>query len=191
MAYRSERFDPGELAGLQQAWDVVDLLDTHGVPVISEVMAGSSHRRRLHPDTVAEHGDINYLLQVTMQPAPWEDGGRLHARPYLEKANELLGAIEMPGETAVDPGGLHGWDVTTTTKHPLGTGVTETEVLQVYPAWFRASWEEAGRRCVFYCGIQPPDPKLLMEDWMFRWEDRRLRAGEVVFEPTPTNLETW
>ncbi len=191
MTYRSERFDPGEMEGLRQAWELVDLIDNGGVPVVSEVMAGTSYRRAPHPDTQQSLGDINYLLQVPAEPALREDNARLHAKPFLDWAGGLLEAIDLQGETLVDLGGLNGWDITTTTEHPFGTGKTETEVLQVYPPWLNVAWEEAGKRCLFYFGIQPPQPKPMMEDWKFDWGEQKLRQGLVVFKPTPDGLETW
>lgn len=191
MGYRSERFEPGELTGLQQAWDMVDIFDSNHVPVVCEVLAGRRHRRQLNPSAIEAVGNVDYLLQVTLEPEPWEDGGRLHARHYLNKAIDLLGAVELPGETHRDNGGLHGWDKTTSTEHPFGTGNTETEVLKVYPPWLQARWEEAGRKCMFFLGIQPPRPKRLMEDWMFNWDERLMRTGRIVFEATPDDLRTW
>jgi hypothetical protein len=191
MGYRSERFDPGDLTGPQQAWGIVDLLDSNHVPIVNEVMAGKRYRRQLHPDTVTAVGEVDYLLQVTLEPEPSKDGIRIHSRHYLNKARVLLGAVKLPGETTLDEGALHGWDVTTTAKHPFGTGTTETETLRIYPPWLQARWEEAGRQCMFFCGIQPQRPKGFMEDWMFNWDERLLRNGQVVFEPTPDGLETW
>lgn len=191
MTYRSTRFDAGELTGLQQAWDAVDQFDAHHVPIVSEVMAGTSYRRQLHPNTREQFGDVNYLLQVTLEPEVQADSARMHARLFLEKAVELLSSIKMPGDIKIDEGGLDGWDITTTKEYIFGTGTAETELLRVYPPWLRARWEQAGKTCMFFCGIQPPRPKLLLEDWMFNWDERILRAGQVVFTPTPDGLKTW
>lgn len=191
MAYRSTRFEPVDMTGIQAAWDTVDSFDQNHIPVVNEVMSGTSYRRQLHPSAVEIVGDADYVLQVTLEPEPDEDGRRLHARTFLNRAVELLGAVEVPGERAIDKGGLHGWDVTTTKKHIFGTGDSETEVLRVYPPWLQARWEEAGRKCVFFFGIQPPRPKGDMEDWMFNWDEREMRGGRIVFVPTPNGLKTW
>jgi len=191
MNYRSERFNPGELGGLREAWETIDLFDTNHIPVVNEVMAGKRYRRQLHQDTLTAVGEVDYLLQVTLEPEPREDGRRLHARHYLDKAAELLGKVSMPGETNLDKGGLHGWDIVTTKKHPLGTGTTETEVLKIYPPWLQARWEEAGRVCMVFMGIQPPKPKAVFEEWAFSWNEHQMREGQIVFVATPENLETW
>ncbi len=193
MSYRSQRFEPGEQSGIGKAWEIIDFLESKAIPVVDEVMAGRSYKRQLHPGTVSEHGEINYLLQVTHEPQTQEDGSRLHAHPFLDKAVEILHAIEaeLPGQVTVDEGGLNGWDITTTTEHIFGTGTTETEVLQVYPPWLQAKWEEAGKQVMFFCGIKPPSPQRILEDWMFSWSERDMKEGRVVFTPTPGNLETW
>jgi hypothetical protein len=190
MPYRSERFDPGELSGLQTAWSVVDAFESSGhMTVVNEILAGTSYRRQLHPDTQADIGDVNYLLQVTLEPTVRDDGLRVTARDYLDGSKKLLTAIEMPGTTNIDEGGLDGYDPSTTDM-PFGTGRTETDILRIYPPWLEASWEEAGKSCLLYCGILPPQPKGFMEDHMHHWTERDMRKGRVVFSRTPVGLET-
>lgn len=71
------------------------------------------------------------------------------------------------------------------------TGRTEDDILAVYEApWVNSKWTEAGKRCMFYCGIEPPQPKALMEDYPVRWDERAMRRGAVVFEPTPVDLKS-
>lgn len=191
MSYRSERFDPGDLTGIERAWELIDLFDANQVPVVNEVMAGMRYRRQLHEETRANVGEVDYLLQVTLEPELRTDGFRLQPRSYLDKARHLLSLVNMPGDIQIDEGGLNGWDVKTTKEYPLGTGKTETEILSVYSPWLQTRWEEAGKQCMFFLGILPPRPKPYMEDWMSDWNERALRAGKIVFESTPDDLSTW
>lgn len=192
MAYRSKRFDPGEMKGLKQVWRQVDSLDALGLPIRTEVMAGSSYRRPLHPSTIAEIGDHNYIIQAVFKsPEAAEKGRTISARRFVDGANEILERLRLPGDAELDAGGLNGLDPTTTSLAFGSTGSTEKDILQIYPPWVSTEWVEANRRCMFFCGIEPPQPKALLEDHMFDWGEDRMRKGMVVFEQTPDSLETY
>lgn len=190
MAYRSERFPAGEMKGLEKAWQVVDGLEASGLPVRTEVMAGKSYRRQLHSSVGAEVGEANYVLQAVLSVPKREDGKRVTARYFVDEAKSLLTAIDAPGEVVLDEGGLHGLDPSTTKLAFGSTGRTEDDILWVYAPWVSSRWTEAGKNCMFYCGIEPPQPKSFMEEYPFNWDERLMRSGLVVFEPTPADLST-
>lgn len=190
MAYRSERFPVGELRGLQIAWQVVDGLEANGLPVRTEVMAGSSYRRQLDPITSTEIGDVNYVLQAVLSVPKRDDGKRITAHYFIDEARKILGEVDAPGEVSFDEGGLDGFDPTVGNFAFGSTGRTQDDILTVYAPWLKSRWGEAGKNCMFYCGIEPPQPKALMEDYPVRWDERVMRRGMVVFRPTPVDLST-
>lgn len=191
MAYRSKRFPAGELKKLEQTWGVIDGLEASGLPKRTEVMAGSSYRRRLHPDTVAKIGRVNYLLQVVLRVPDRDDGKRITAHYFVEEARTILGGLALPGKPTLDEGGLNGLDPTLANCAFGSTGRTEDDLLRIYPPWVSTRWSEAGKECMAYCGIEPPQPKSLYEEHPVRWDERVMRAGLVVFEPTPAGLATY
>ncbi|MGC1176439.1 MAG: hypothetical protein WA843_00035 [Candidatus Saccharimonadales bacterium] len=190
MAYRSTRFSAGEMRGIDKAWAAVDGLEKAGVPVRTEVMAGKSYRRQLHRDTTAELGEAAYVLQAVLQVPPRDDGKRIHARYFVEESRRLLGALDLPGEPSLDEGGLNGLDPTATKLGFGSTGTTEKDILAIYAPWVSSEWQEAGKRCMVFCGIEPPTPTFL-EDHPVSWSEWEMRRGMVVFKPTPDGLETY
>lgn len=190
VAYRSERFPVGELSGLEKAWEVIDGLEATGLTVRSEIMAGKSYRRQLHPNTRAEIGDVNYVLQAVLSVPKRDDEKRLTSRYFIDEARRLLTATEVPGETTFDEGGLHGLDPSTTKLAFGSTGDTSKDVLWVFPPWLKSEWTEAAKSCMFFCGIEPPQPRHFMEEYPAGWDERMMRRGMVVFEPTPEGLVT-
>jgi hypothetical protein len=166
MAYRSERFPAGELKGLEKAWQVVDGLEASGLPVATEVMSGTSYRRQLDERTAAKIGDINYVLQAVLSVPKRDDGKRITTHYFIDESRKILSGIDAPGEVAFD-------------------------IVTVYAPWMNSKWTEAGKSCMFYCGIEPPQPKALMEDYPVRWDERLMRHGAVVFEPTPVDLRAY
>ena len=71
-------------------------------------------------------------------------------------------------------------------------GKSETEILDVYAPWAKVRWTEAGRKCVFYCGVNlPPNLHLDIERHDNLRAERQLRTGDVVFRDTPEELKTW
>lgn len=189
MAYRSERFPAGELKGFEKAWQVVDGLESIGLPVRTEVLAGRSHRRQLDSRARAEIGDANYVLQAVLS-VPKRDDKRITARYFIDESRRLLVALDAPGEVAFDEGGLHGLDPSTTKLAFGSTGRTEDDVLRVYAPWLSSKWTEAGKSCMFFCGIEPPQPRSFMEEYPVSWDERAMRRGAIVFEPTPADLTT-
>lgn len=191
MAYRSERFPAGELNGLEQTWRVIDDMEASGLSMRTEVMAGTSYRRQLHPDTRAEIGDVNYLLQAVLQVPARTDGKRITARYFVDESRKILDELDLPGEPLLDEGGLSGLDPSTT-KLALGsTGTTERDLLWIYAPWVSTRWSEAGKQCMAICGIEPPQPKGFYEEHPVRWDERSMRRGLVVFQTTPSGLETY
>lgn len=191
MAYRSERFSAGELKGLEKAWQVVDGLEATGLPITAEVMSGTSYYRQLDRDTAAKIGDVNYVLQAVLSVPKRDAGQRISAHYFIDESRKILGGIDAPGEVAFDEGGLNGLDLALG-NFPFGsTGRTEDDVLTIYAPWVNSKWTEAGKRCMFYCGIEPPQPKLFMEDYPVRWDERAMRRGAVVFKPTPVDLRAY
>lgn len=191
MAYRSERFPAGELKGLEKAWQVVDGLEATGLPLVAEVMSGKSYRRQLDPETVAKIGDADYVLQAVLSVPKRDDGKRISARYFIDESRRILSAVDAPGDAEFDEGGLQGLDPSTTELAFGSTGRTEEDILQVYAPWLNSRWTEAGKSCMFYCGIEPPQPKAFMEDHPVRWTERDMRHGVVVFESTPVELATY
>lgn len=191
MAYRSERFPAGELKGLEQTWKVIDSMEATGLPVRTEVMAGTSYRRQLHANTQAEIGDVNYLLQAVLQVPTRTDGKRITARYFVDEAKKILGELDLPGEPTLDEGGLHGLDPSTTKLAFGSTGTTEKDLLWIYAPWVSTRWSEAGKQCMAVCGIEPPQPKGFLEEHPVQWDERVMRHGLVVFQATPNGLETY
>ena len=191
MAYRSERFPAGELHGIEQAWQVIDRLEASGLPVASEVMAGKSYRRQLDTDTTAELGDPNYVLQAVLQVPKRTDDKRISARYFMDEARRILGSVEAPGEATLDEGGLGGLDPNTTELAFGSTGRTEDDILAIYAPWLSSKWTEASKSCMFFCGIEPPQPRHFMEDHPVQWDEWSMRHGMVVFKPTPEGLRTY
>jgi hypothetical protein len=191
MAYRSKRFPAGELHGIEQVWKQIDRLESSGLPVAAEVMSGKSYRRQPHPDTVAEIADANYVLQAVFQVPERTDGKRIFARYFIDEARRLLGGLDLPGEPTLDEGGLNGLDPSTSQLGFGSTGKTEKDILAIYAPWVSTRWTEAGKQCMVFCGIEPPQPKSLMEEHPVKWDEWSMRHGIVVFEPTPEGLETY
>lgn len=191
MAYRSERFDAGELLGLMQAWQAIDSLEESGIQIRTEVMAGGSYRRPLEPIIRKSLGDPNYLLQAVLCIPPASDTRRISARNFVEFSKDTLSRLSLPGDALIDDGGLNGLDPETKSFAFGSTGRTETDVLQIYPPWVKSRWEEAGRTCILMCGIEPPKPRAVLEDYPVEWDERLMRHGHVVFEPTPGGLATY
>ena len=190
MAYRSERFPAGELKGLEKAWQVVDGLEASGLPIRTEVLAGKSYRRQLDSRISTEIGDVNYVLQAVLSVPKRDDGKPIPARYFVDEARRLLTEVDAPGEVALDEGGLHGLDPSTTRLAFGSTGRTEDDILWVFPPWLSSKWTEAGKSCMFFCGIEPPQPKSVMEEYPVSWNERVMRRGAIVFVPTPTDLST-
>lgn len=192
--YRSTRFPAGQLKGLERVWDAVDKLDKiAGMTISAEVMAGRSYRRQLAHDTEKEYGQVDYLLQTVLTPRARTDGRRNTARYYLGWSWQLLQSVSLyvPGQPEVDKGGLQGLDPASTELAFGSTGATEDDLLYIYPPWMKTRWEEAGKTCMFFCGIAPPQPKLLMEEHPVEWDVNLMRKGYVPFQPTPEGLETY
>ena len=187
MAYRSERFPAGELKGLKKTWQTIDDLEESGLPVKSEIMSGRSYRRQLAPETVADIGNVNYVLQVVFSVPKRDDGKRIAAGYFIKESRKILGEIDIPGQVTLDEGRLDGFDRKSANLAFGSTGRTEDDILTVYPPWVSSRWEEMGRSCMFYCGIEPPQPQLPLEEYPVRWGEYVMRRGGVVFEPTPTN----
>lgn len=190
MAYRGSRFEAGELKGLEKAWGVVDELEKSGLAVRTEVMAGSSYRRKLTPEAIDRVGDVNYVLQTVFSVPGRGDGQRVSARYFIDESLRILGGLELPGEQEMDKGGLSGLDPDTTDLPFGSTGRTEDDLLFMYAPWAHSRWSEAGRECMAFYGIELPQPKALMEEHPIRWDEREMRQGAIVFEPTPPGLET-
>lgn len=191
MAYRSERFPAGELKGLDKAWQIVDGLEESGLPVVSEVMSGTSYRRQLDERTAAKIGAVDYVLQAVLSVPNRDDDKRISAHYFIDESRRILGGIDPPGEGAIDEGGLNGHDPDLGNFAFGSTGRTKDDVLTVYPPWINSRWTEVGKSCMFYCGIKAPLPKALMEDYPVRWDERIMRQGAVVFEPTPADLRAY
>jgi hypothetical protein len=191
MAYRSERFTASDMPGLEQAWRAVDGLEASGLPVATEVMAGKSYRRQLNERTAAEIGDVNYVLQAVVKVPKRDDGKRITARYFVDESRRILGGLELPGEPTLDEGGLRGLDPSTTKLAFGSTGRTEDDILEIYAPWVSTKWTDASKQLMFFCGIEPPQPKSLMEDHPIVWDERLMRSGLVVFQATPQDLETY
>lgn len=191
MAYRSERFPTGELKGLEQTWKVIDGLEASGMPVRTEVMAGTSYKRHLHTDTAVDIGDVNYLLQTVLQVPTRTDGKRITARYFVDESKKILGGLDLPGEPTLDEGGLNGLDPTLGNFAFGSTGTTEKDLLWIYAPWVSTRWSEAGKQCMAICGIEPPQPKGFYEEYPVDWNERSMRHGLVVFQATPSSLETY
>lgn len=190
MSYRSERFEPINMPGLAQAWAAIDELEARGLPVAAEVMAGTSYRRQLH-HAVAANNRADYVLQATFQIPPRDDDIRMASASYITAANTVLDTLALPTVVLKDEGGLSGL-LPGSKNYPTGsTGVVEDDVLHIYAPWRKSRWFENGKGCLFFCGILPPTPKRLFEDYEFDWSESRMQQGIVVFEPTPTGLETY
>jgi hypothetical protein len=171
MPYRSERFEVGELTALGEVFRRVDN-DAKPFDIDFEVMSGARHRRRVSPTTVAELGhEPDYLLQVVL--GMHDETGYLavgSARKYFEisgrKIEEITDGLDAHGAEDVevyhDQGGLNGWDSATTKEYPFGTGKFETEMLAVFPPWTKVSWHQAGKSCLFFCGVDLP-PRIGVE----------------------------
>ncbi|MCA9346442.1 hypothetical protein KC960_03045 [Candidatus Saccharibacteria bacterium] len=190
MPYRSTRFEVGELRGLGQVYDQIDRLVSNGQATIQdEIMAGRSFRRPLDQETIDSGIDANYVLQTVLALPPPPEGKRLSMRPFLEKANKVLGSLTLPGEVSVDHGGMYGFDETNTSYAFGSSGYDELDDTFVYPPWLRADWEEAGKSLIFFCGIQVPKIRRRLYDHdRSGWSTRFMRRGFVVFSPTPQNL---
>lgn len=187
MAYRSQRFPAGEMNGLAQAWAAIDHLERINVPIVSEVMAGRSYRRQLHPEAIEEHGDSNYVLQAVFQPGRRKNRGAIRLSVFFSIANGLLEEMELPGEASHDLGGLKGQ----TAEHqlPFGSADPARNSTELYAPWIKSVWEENGKRCLFFCGIKPPEPRPLFEFPRYDWSEREMRKGKVVFVPTPAGIQ--
>jgi len=190
MPYRSERFPTGELKGLGKAWDVIDELEGQGLPVRAEVLSRKSYRRQLDPATAKKFGNVNYVLQAVLSPPASEDGTRVTARYFIDESVRVLGELDLPGGSDLDQGGLDGLDPSNRSFGFGSTGDTSKDILHVFPPWVSSSWTEAGRSCMFFCGIEPPQRSIL-EEHPVTWEERDMRNGQVVFVPTPSGLETY
>lgn len=193
-AYRSERSAAEQLEGLERVWKIVDTLERQiGMTVTAEVMAGTSYRRQLAPEAEKEYGRVDYLLQTVLAPKVRTDGRRKSARFYLGWSMQLLEKVSLyvPGQPQVDNGGLTGLDPATSELAFGSTGSTEDDVLYIYPPWMKTRWQEAGKTCIFFCGIAPPQPKLLTEEHPVRWDVNLMRKGHVPFQPTPEDLLTY
>lgn len=201
MPYRSERFEVGEQTALGEVFRRVDVV-ANPFDIDFEVMSGARYRRRVSPATVSELGyEPDYLLQVVL--GMHNDSGYLsngNARKYIEigksKIDEITDGLGEHGAEGVevfqDEGGLNGWDPATTKKCPFGTGVFETELLDVFPPWTKVSWKQSGKSCLFFCGVDlPPKVGIEIQRHDYIYDEQSLRAGNVVFSPTPANLETW
>lgn len=189
--YRSKRFPHGDLAGLGQVWSEIDRLETDWLGVRTEIMAGTSYRRQLDPDNPEEYAGVNYLLQTVLTVPKPEEGKRITARYYVDEARRILGGLDLPGEPEIDPGGLHGLDPSTTKLAFGSTGDTDKDLLYIFPPWLSTRWREAGKDCMFLCGIDPPQPRGLYEEHPVPWSIGDMRRGHVVFKPTPSGLKTW
>lgn len=191
MAYRGQRFEAGELKGLEKAWSIVDGLENSGLPVRTEVVAGRSYRRQLDTQTVKRLGNVDYVLQTVFSVPERTDGKRISARYFIDESRRILGGIELPGEQEMDEGGLQGLEPTTTSLAFGSTGRTEDDILWMYAPWTHSRWAEAGRQCMAFYGIELPQPKALMEEHPIRWDERDMRHGAVVFQPSPEELRTY
>lgn len=186
MAYRSERLDVGKATGLGQVFSAIDKLETSGIAVEDEVMAGTSYRRQLHPDTLNAGIHVNYLIQATFAAPRPAEGKITPARTFIDYAAEKLSHMDLPGDVTLDEGTFQGFDAT---KHPFGsTGYTEYDTTQIYPPWIKAQWTHNGRSGLFLCGIHPPQPKRILDDYIYNWDVRQMRQGRIVFKDTPKNL---
>lgn len=179
MNYRSARFPAGNMDGLQQTWNAIDSVEASGVPVVSEVMAGASYRRQLAPETVDAFGNVDYLLQAILKAPTAARGKRLKAANYIAQAGEILTNMNLPGITSIDEGGIEG----ITGRN----GDTNTGTLDIYAPWRVSKWTEAGRQCMVFVGVEPPQPQLAHERYPYEWSESRLKSGHVVFKPTPLN----
>jgi len=201
MPYRSERFEVGELTALGEIFRRVDY-ESKPFDIDFEVLSGARHRRRVSPAGVSELGyEPDYLLQLVL--GMHDDSGYLsngNVRKYIElgesKIEQITDGLDSHGaedvELQLDRGGLNGWDPTTTKEYPFGTGKFETEMLAVFPPWAKLSWQQSGRTCLFFCGVDlPPKVGIEVERHDYIRDERTLRAGDVVFSPTPTDLSTW
>lgn len=191
MGYRSERIDVSELPGLGQVYSAVDGLEALDYRVDNEVMAGTSHRRRLHEDAITTGHRADYLLQVTLYPPLLIDKSRHTANYYIRESGKVLGSLVLPGDVSLDDGGLNGLDPATTQYSFRSTGDTQRDILDVYAPWLKAAWSEKGKYCLFFCGVLPPPPQAILEEYGFSWDEKSMRHGKVVFQPTPEGLETY
>lgn len=192
MTYRSERFPEGDLAGLGTVWGIIDNLEAAGLPVVAEVMSGTSYRRQLTPQTAERIGNLNYVLQVVFSLAEGEGQGRpMTAQDFVDTARTILGEIDAPGVTTIDEGGLVSSELSSGRFPFRSTGRTEDDVDVVYPPWVGSEWTEEGKSFAFFCGIEPPRSQGSMVDCPITWDERVMRFGAVVFEPTPTDLEAY
>lgn len=189
MPYRSQRFPAQDMPGLEKVWTAIDEMEAAGMTVRDEIMAGTSYRRQLHARTLEGIGPVNYLLQAALEVPTPKEGHRITARYYIDESNRVLGGLDLPGEPKLDAGGLHGWD-RLNSKQPFGIGKTEDEILHIFMPWVSTEWTDAGRRCMFYCGIVPPEPKAFMEDHHNTFNEKIARMGMVTFTPTPEGLQT-
>lgn len=190
MNNRSERFEPTNMPGLAQAWAAIDELEARGLPVAAEVMAGKLFDRQ-QDVSVAATNRADYVLQATFQIPPRNDDKRMTSVSYITAVNAVLDTLVLPTVVLKDEGGLSGL-LPGSKNYPLGsTGKTEDDVLHIYAPWRKSRWFENGRGCLFFCGILPPTPKRLHEKYAFDWSESRMQQGIVVFEPTPTGLETY
>ena len=200
MPYRSERFEVGELTALGEVFRRIDN-EAKPFDVDFEVMSGAKYRRRVLPRAVAVLGcEPDYLLQLVL--GMHDKTGyvsNVNAREYIElgveKIEQITGGLGAHGaedvELQLDRGGLNGWDLATSKEYPLGTGKTETETLDVFPPWAKLSWRQSGRSCLFFCGIDlPPKVGCEIERHDYILDESTLRAGDVVFRPTPPGLYT-
>ena len=191
MPYRSERFEAGEQTGITQAWSAIDELESQGLQIRTEVMAGKSYRRQLEPHTRLELGDPDYVIQAVLSVPLRADGVRVSARDYINESRKTLLDLELPGRPYLDQGGLHGLDPATTELAFESTGDTTEDILYIYSPWTRTKWTEAGKKCLFYCGIEPPKPQRLMEEHRSKWPELLMRKGFVMFNPCPFDLRTY
>ncbi len=202
MGYHSERFEVGEQTVLGELYSRLDTFNDT-LTTQFEVMSGSSYRRRVNPESVKDLGfEPNYLLQTVLGVEDPRMGlPQGNVRGYLEYCKPRIQAVceglEEFGAADIviihDEGGLHGWDPSTTVKNIFGTGKTETEILHVYTPWSSVKWNQAGKSCMFFCGLNlPRNVGMTVErhDYLFSGESA-LRDGFVIFKPTPAGLKTW
>lgn len=184
MGYRSERFEVGQMAGLGQAFGVIDGLESRGFVVEQEVMAGTSYRRQLAESALEGGFKANYVLQAVLSlPPPAMEGARWTLGQYLEESRSVIRNMELPGrKTSRDLGCVV---IKKEALAPFGAPRSEDNIVDVFPPWAKASWSEQGKSCLFFCGIRPPQPKGFWEEYRFNWDERQMRRGRVLFRPTP------
>lgn len=188
MTYRGNRFEVGELKGLGMVFEAIDTMEAQGLTLVDEVMAGKSHRRRLHKDAIQSGVEPNYLLQATFSP-PEQEGKRYITAYLIEESNRLLGEMVLPGIVEIDKGGINGFNEMLP-GHAFGsTGRTEDDMADVYMPWLRTQWTEGRKNLMFYCGILPPKTRRFLDDYPQEWDTKSMRSGLVVFTPSPVEMQ--